>query len=200
MVGPVWITTKPLLKEFFDGGDGNDLTTDIIVIPGGSAINAVGSKLNLGWAYLDAAPDAGLSLETILLHCHNSIKPTIQRLVILPEWLFSQIVNDNMEVRTSVAIDPQTGAADGGALFTYEAVSRGALFGFDIVENDYRGKWDGVQWTESENNKKTADATTMLIKHAFPGIEAVGLGGMTTRGFGRMKIVEQPSPAKKAGE
>ncbi|WP_421658971.1 RAMP superfamily CRISPR-associated protein [Leptothermofonsia sp. ETS-13] len=46
----------------------------------------------------------------------------IKRIVLVKDSLFSHIVNSNLEVRTSVAISPETGAAEEGALFTYEAL------------------------------------------------------------------------------
>ena len=53
-------------------------------------------------------------------------------LVIVPDSLISQIINSNLEVRTSVSIDPLTGAAKKGALFTSEAIPRGTAFYGDI--------------------------------------------------------------------
>ena len=50
-----------------------------------------------------------------------------KRLVLVDDGLFCQIVNSNLEVRTSVSIDPITGAAKEGALFTYEALPRASL-------------------------------------------------------------------------
>jgi CRISPR-associated protein Cmr4 len=46
---------------------------------------------------------------------------------------FGTLVNDNMEVRTLVSIDPETGAAKDTALFTYEAIPRGALLWFEVI-------------------------------------------------------------------
>jgi len=101
--------------------------------------------------------------------------------------LFSQIVNSNLEVRTSVAIDPNTGAAKDGALFTYEALPRATLLWCDVVEDDYRLE-----------NFPAEDEKAKILGHTRPlgvvkcGLELaqhLGVGGMGTRGFGRIKLM-----------
>ena len=66
------------------------------------------------------------------------------RIVLTTQRLFSQIVNSNLEVRTSVSIDPKTGAAESGALFTYEAIPRTTWLWSDVVEDNYRTNGDGT--------------------------------------------------------
>jgi CRISPR-associated protein Cmr4 len=51
-----------------------------------------------------------------------------ERLVVVHDNIFPAIVNSNLETRTSVSIDFETGAAAEGRLFTYEATPRGTLF------------------------------------------------------------------------
>jgi CRISPR-associated protein Cmr4 len=189
MKGPVWVTTKPILHDILDITDGTDLTEEKIVIPNGSTVAPVNNMLNLGWIYLEAGNDPSLNIGML-----SGLPVGISAsLVVLPTWLFSHVVNDNMEVRTSVSIDPTTGAASDTALFTYEAVPRGAIFATSIVADDFAKLWPGVNW-----NGKTAITSpiTMIKDHAFPGIASVGLGGMTTRGFGRMDFVERNGTAQ----
>src|SRR5439155_16501871 len=64
------------------------------------------------------------------------------RIVLVTPKLFSQIVNSNLEVRTSDSISPQTGAAESGALFTYEAIPRAAWLWCDVIEDDYKVNGD----------------------------------------------------------
>lgn len=65
-------------------------------------------------------------------------EPVKNRIVLVPDNLFSQILNSNLEVRTSVSINPETGAAEEGALFTYEAIPRSSFLWFDVVVDDFR--------------------------------------------------------------
>lgn len=98
----------------------------------------------------------------------------LKRIVIVSDKLFSHIVNDNLEVRTSVRIDPETGTAAEGALFTYEAIPRGTILGFEMVIDIDTRKGDDVK------------SIVNLIKETFPYLKLLGLGGMGTRGFGRV--------------
>ncbi|MFN3528040.1 MAG: type III-B CRISPR module RAMP protein Cmr4, partial [Candidatus Altarchaeaceae archaeon] len=130
-IGPVWITCPSILKEF---GIDENISNDEIK----TSINK--EKLNLGWIYLKKEGDFNASrlydnlkkggeLEEI----PNEFKQIEQRIVLVSDKLFSQIVNSNLEVRTSVAIDPTTGAAEEGALYTYEAIPRATMFWFNLV-------------------------------------------------------------------
>ncbi len=186
LCGPVWLTTKPRLKSFFALSDGCDDSGENWLLPEGSIIDSPleRRKLNLGWILLE--PGTGVVPTVAEFENAGLEKKYAERVIIVSEWLFSHLVNDNMEVRTSVVIDPETGAASSQGLFTYEAVVHSAIFGFEIIENDYRCQWPEIRWPENFSAPPTA--TAMLRQYAFPGIEQVGLGGMTTRGFGRLKI------------
>ena len=75
--------------------------------------------------------------------------PIRNRVVLVSDGLFSQIVNSNLEVRTSVAINPETGAAEEGALFTYEAIPRATVLWMDVVVSDYQGAFPNKErWQE----------------------------------------------------
>ncbi len=192
--GPIWITTKPRLKDFLNLGDGLDDGGETWLEPeGGKVISPFPEgRLNLGWLLLDRGEGRVPAVAELVQA--GLEERFAERAVIVSEWLFSNLVNNNMEVRTSVVIDPETGAASSQGLFTYEAVVRNAVFGFDIIENDYRGGWSETLWPEGFAAPKTA--TAMLELFSFPGIEQVGLGGMTTRGFGRLQI----DPLRVGGE
>lgn len=185
LVGPVWLTTAPRLRELLGIGDGTDDCDETYRLADGATLkNPLNDRLNFGWALLEKAPDPGPDVESLvsagLERAHAS------RVVVVSEWVFSHLVNDNMEVRTSVVIDPETGAAMSKGLFTYEAVARGAVFVFSLTEHDHANRWASVQWNGEAEKPETARA--MLETHAFGGLAAVGLGGMTTRGFGRLRV------------
>lgn len=118
------------------------------------------------------------------------------RLMVVSDNKFRTLVQKNLEQRTSVAIDPETGAAKDGALFTFEAVPKNAVFRFQINMNDYKKEKSPFKnnsyvnelkdWAEDKNEFKPID----LISLSFNGLEKFGMGGMNTRGFGRIKIVK----------
>ncbi len=99
--------------------------------------------------------------------------------------MFSILVNDNMEVRTSVSIDPMTGSAISGGLYTYESIPRFTIFHHSI--------WFEKELPKPETNEpnKAKVDIQKLVKDSFQLIEGIGLGGMTTRGMGRLKQYEE---------
>ena len=145
--------------------------------------------LNLGWLLLDIAGSAAVTPPSGAIGAEKqSIWETIaERIVLVEPKLFGQIVNSNLEVRTSVSIDPETGAAESGKLFTYEAIPRAAWLWLDVVEDDYR-----PQKFPRDNEKAKALAHTRPLDVVHEGlklIEHLGVGGMGTRGFGRVRLV-----------
>ena len=186
MAGPVWVTTRARLE-----GAGFSATAPELA-RGEFATTLAGwaKPLNVGWLLLDrkagevkvAAPAKAGSMA--------GWEDLAKRLVFVDEGMFSQVVNSNLEVRTSVSIDPTTGAAADKALFTYEALPRAALLWCDVVEDDYRtgikpwpvsqtftGKALGESWGRSLH---VVEAGLELAQH-------LGIGGMGTRGIGRIK-------------
>lgn len=209
MAGPVWVTSPSTLADF---GISENVSND-------KARMASGLKefknLNLGWLMVEKEND--LAIEGIPADLPSTVK---DRIVLVSDKLFSQIVNSNLEVRTSVSIDPKTGAAADKALFTYEAIPRAAFLWMDLIVDDYRyGElWqnDGVVLKYKEEQNKTNNDTQKneplypdpkqpeqpLMENNRPkgwrspadvvtaGIEwaeHLGIGGMGTRGFGRIR-------------
>jgi CRISPR-associated protein Cmr4 len=108
--------------------------------------------------------------------------------VLVSDKLFSQIVNSNLEVRTSVSIDPRTGAAAEGALFTYEALPRATWLWLDVVEDDYRNGFPASDPKAQQfQHKRPLD----VVRAGLELAEYLGIGGMGTRGFGRVKLMAQ---------
>jgi len=175
--GTVWITTKELLEYWFDERKG----IEKVKIPdeiGNEAIAIKGidtnKPLNLGWLLLEVnEPEKG---EEITLP--QDIGNWVKRIVVVSDKLFSHIVNDNLEVRTSVRIDTETGTAAEGALFTYEAIPRGTVFGFEIVADNALANQRGID----------PHVVDKIISAVFPYLRNLGIGGMGTRGFGRLEI------------
>ena len=173
--GTVWVTTKELSEYWL--GDIKDIQEEKIIIPDEVEdkvyiIKGINSEvLNLGWLLLETK-NITKGKEIIL---PSELKDFLKRIAIVSDKLFTHIVNDNLEVRTSVRIDTTTGTAAEGALFTYEAIPRGTVFGFEMVIDTRR---EDVNDIES------------LIKATFPYLRLLGIGGLGTRGFGRVEIFE----------
>ncbi|HLV09212.1 MAG TPA: RAMP superfamily CRISPR-associated protein, partial [Halanaerobiales bacterium] len=126
-------------------------------------------KINLGWIMFDI-----ISKSDIEINLPDKLQDKIKRIAIVSDYIFSQLANDNLEVRTSVKIDYQTGAAEPGGLFTYEAIPRGSVFGFELMIDERRQE-DSVNLNP-------------ILKGAFDYIKLLGIGGMGTRGFGRVSF------------
>ncbi|WP_068540661.1 RAMP superfamily CRISPR-associated protein [Thermodesulfatator autotrophicus] len=242
MVGPVWVTSPGVLE---DAGLGNNFT----VSPDKAKWDGNGElptdkPINLGWLMVERE-DNFPSIQW-----PDEIPAQIRnRVVLVSDKLFSQIVNSNLEVRTSVAINPETGAAEEHALFTYEAIPRATVLWFDVVLDDFRNsfpstakltEWEQVLdnggedekkrllkkrkvWPEKEEQDKVEEAISRakswiaeekysengetkwkwtkmgcqngnetilcLINSALEWAEHLGIGGMGTRGFGRIKKI-----------
>jgi len=200
MAGPVWVSTEDRVREAW-GQNGVNLPqdaepTDDTVI---TSMNW-DKELNLGWLLFTATKGLTITPPKDIAEW-----PAISgRIVLVTPKLFSQIVNSNLEVRTSVSINPETGAAESGALFTYEAIPRTTWLWSDVIEDDYRKNNGGYPFpidkqfnneTKIENagedfpNKENWNRPLDVVSAGMQLIEYLGIGGMGTRGFGRMRLV-----------
>jgi len=146
-------------------------------------------KLNLGFMLFDAAAfDTSDIIGDLTRNVplNGWIKLIGNNIAIIGDKHFSQLVNASLEVRTSVSIKPETGAAEGGALFTYEAIPRGTIFKFDVIvanpaffKAPATGSAPGI----------TPENVHQTIDNGLGYMAMLGIGGMNTRGMGRMAIV-----------
>ncbi len=242
MIGPVWVSTPQRLRDFVFPVSGAEPSAT----PGAESFATTataGELLNLGWLMLRAESGATVTppAETDWA-ASKEWESIANRIVLAPETLFSQLVNANLEVRTSVSINPETGAAHKGALFTYEAIPRGALLIFDAVQDDYRrggndeqhrhgdcrqpdavqddyrrggnpwpvsravkkvnGQWENdpdrplypdasnaSQPCQEDGQDKAWRSPADVVQGGLEWAAALGVGGMSTRGFGRFKAI-----------
>ena len=180
MIGPVWVTCKMVLK---------DAGIDNVPLPAkGQFITNLDTPenlLNFGWLLLERAKDKTINSQNWNL---NGIPEDItNRIALVSDDLFPQIVNSNLEVRTSVAIDPERGAAEEGALFTYEAIPRGTVFWFDVVYQNPR--FYQINQINGCNNGDLKKCIIETVESGLSLFEYLGVGGMSSRGFGRLKIL-----------
>jgi CRISPR-associated protein Cmr4 len=118
-------------------------------------------------------------------------QPIRDRAVLLSEGLFAWVVAANLETRTSISIDPETGAAEEGALFTFEAVPRATVFRFEAVFQDGRTFRIGNESLRKEKGGDSVDAPWVRdnVEKGLGLLESLGVGGMTTRGMGRLRVL-----------
>jgi len=188
LVGTVWVTS-PMALEGLGLNSEFKLKDDDRFYPLGEYVKNI-EKLNFGWLMLLRGEGEG-SLEKIKDEGFKSIPAIIrQRAVLVSDKLFPKIVDSNLEVRTSVSIDPATGTAEEGALFTYEAIPRGTVLRFDVIYNSgkyFRIKGEalktedkediGIQWVKTQ------------VEKGLKLFEILGIGGMGTRGMGRIRVL-----------
>jgi len=257
LAGPVWVTSPSTLADF--GIKGHQVNEN--KAKWNSALTQQ-NRLNLGWLMLDVAPSATFTPPEVWKNDPHWTAVQ-KRIVLVSDSLFSHIVNSNLEVRTSVSIDPRTGAAADKALFTYEALPRATWLWLDVVEDDYRRdfptkekleKWEQdlkqngdeaakllkrwLLWKESDASKQKEEARKKasqwvdddlgryrkaeslpstkqgwqkqhqnqqntkqedsregpidVVRAGLELAEYLGIGGMGTRGFGRIRIVGNP--------
>jgi len=178
MIGPVWITCPSILKDAF--GEEIKVSPDKIK----TTFDCPDNKLNLGWLYLEKEEELKIDADKL-----KPIPKEIQeKLVLVSNEIFSHIVNSNLEVRTSVAIDPETGAAEERALFTYEAIPRATIFYFDVMYLN-PDLYDAKILKDNKLEKISIDEIKETIKQGLKLFEMLGIGGMGTRGFGRIRIL-----------
>jgi CRISPR-associated protein Cmr4 len=187
-LGPQWITCPMALRqtgiaEFSELGDLPE--QQVVYRKAGDA--AAQPSLNLGWLLLpvktDWQPLSEIAQKIEALGIPGYI---ISRLGVVSDKLFTHIVNSNLEVRTSVAIDPATGAAEEGALFTYEALPRGTVLFWEVTcrnPKHFKINQDDVQAVDSP--EKVRDVVTDA--HSY--LEHLGIGGMGSRGMGRLRVL-----------
>jgi CRISPR-associated protein Cmr4 len=186
LIGPVWVSTVERLED--SGFSVHNLpstwNTDTVALTWNRT-----DPLNLGWLMFGVAGTVTVTAPQNW-QSEKRWQAIKDKIILVKDALFSQVVNSNLEVRTSVAIDPETGAAEEGALFTYEAIPRAAFLTNEVVLDDYREAFPtiakvptgGDSWNDSLD----------VVKAGFRMIEWLGVGGMGTRGFGRMAMVGDP--------
>src|SRR6266568_291142 len=158
MAGPVWVSTKEIIQEVWgkDSVGRSPNAQQEVVATSKTVITSLKDWnkdiLNLGWLLFTCEKGLQINPRLAAAQGGSSQEPEqpsewtaiANRIVLVDTKLFSQIVNSNLEVRTSVSIDPKTGAAAKQALFTYEAIPRATWLYCDVIEDNYRRDKNGA--------------------------------------------------------
>jgi CRISPR-associated protein Cmr4 len=177
--GPIWITSQSRL-DMLDGmvrpaSSAGDAKPEVYTsMPERSAI-VLGRRISSSVGALTIT----FPKDSVLFRPLAAILGE-KRLAMVDDGLFSKLVNENLEVRTSVAIDPFTGTAAPGALFRYEALPRASLLLGSVAVEDDSTKWPHTQEAGWETPEKVLD-------HGLAPLSVTGLGRMGSRGFGRVR-------------
>jgi CRISPR-associated protein Cmr4 len=196
--GPLWVTCPTALQAVGVEADG---ATDDAVYRGQDG----GRPLNLGWLLLPVRSFSGWQQVQSRLTSLGVPDKICRRLGIVPDKLFAHVVNSNLEVRTSVAIDPATGAAEERALFTYEALPRATVLAWEVTcknPEHFRVGSSEVAF-KGDGQQVTLEDVRGVVEDAHPYLEHLGIGGMGTRGMGRLEVLgkeQGPSPEPAEGE
>ena len=83
------------------------------------------------------------------------------------------------------SINPGTGAAEDGALFTYEAIPRGAVLVWDVTCRDRRHFREGRSAPTVTGTQQVHE----VVANAHPLLAALGIGSMGTPGMGRLEVL-----------
>jgi len=192
VAGPVWVSTPQRLREAGFGNVQPESVPDEQIYPTWNHPN----RLNLGWLMFVVAGQATVTPPT---NWSGDSRWTAvkERIALVSDGIFSHIVNSNLEVRTSVSIDPRTGAAAEGALFTYEALPRATFLTAEVVLDEYQAENRPRPFPVEKTNmgRSLSDAwqgPLDVVKAGLKMMEFLGIGGMGTRGFGRIQIVGNP--------
>lgn len=212
--GPYWVTCPMTLRLVEPGV--TDVGEDAVYLgstqqteqqaaqqPGQSqqlVRQASNNKLNLGWLFLEVRPYPEFDEVAKKLKSLQVPDYIVGRIALLPDPLFIHVVNSNLEVRTSVSINPETGAAEEGALFSYEALPRATVLVWEVITKNpkhFKVRGKDVDVVLGNEKMDSPDKVYQVVKKAHPYLKFLGIGGMGTRGMGRLRVLD--SEDKEAG-
>lgn len=203
--GPVWVTAPLALRPLDAMPDSPDLPDTEAIYR--SSDSSKSQTLNLGWLLLEVKNNWQDKDSVINALSDLGIPDYIKnRVAVVSDKLFPHIVNSNLEVRTSVAINPATGAADDGALFTYEALPRGTVLYWEVTCRNpahfrLSGQKIGFNGIKDGKTKEAAiDDVCDVVTSAYPYLEHLGIGGMGTRGMGRLRVLNGKNSVNQPGD
>jgi CRISPR-associated protein Cmr4 len=196
--GPMWVTSPMALERIGEKASVEEGFVQVI------SKEKPEGNLNLGWLLLKVQDASEGSVLSKLPNSLGLPQYMHDRLALVSDSLFPHIVNSNLEVRTSVSIDPATGAAQEKALFSYEALPRSTVLVWEVIAKNPRFFKIGDKEIQLDGHTDPArqgpERVLEVVKKAHPYLEHLGVGGMGTRGMGRIKVIEPTGgPSAQAG-
>ena len=183
--GPHWVTCPMALRQV--GLEVTDVTENVVYLE-----NTSEAKLNLGWLFLETKRCDQLNEVKQKLKDLKVPDSIVKSVALLPDSLFIHVVNGNLEVRTSVSINPETGAAEERALFSYEALPRTTVLVWEIITKSpkhFKVGGKDVDVTLENGKMDSPDGVHQVAQKAHLYLEYLGIGGMGTRGMGRLRVL-----------
>lgn len=187
--GPLWLTS-PGAVRLIEQEIGDTTAENVVYRHGASQ-----KPLNLGWLMLQVKGLGSWAQVKEAIRAIGVPNYILERMGIVPDKLFTHVVNSNLEVRTSVSIDPRTGAAEERALFTYEALPRATVLHWDVTcrnPGHFRIGGSGLSVVTTPEDVHGV----VEVAHAY--LEHLGIGGMGTRGMGRLRVLGGSNGAAQA--
>lgn len=192
--GPRWVTCPMALRGA--GAEVSGVAEDALYREQDSQ-----QPLNLGWLLLPVKTLSDWQSVRQALQGLGVPGEILQGLGVLPDKLFGHVVNSNLEVRTSVAIDPATGAAEERALFTYEALPRTTVLFWEVTAKNPGHFTIGASPVAFNNGgAATIEDVYNVVAEGHPYLEHLGIGGMGTRGMGRLRVLAKQNPDQQETE
>jgi len=105
-----------------------------------------------------------------------------ERLAIVSDNVFTDLVNYAVEVRTRIKIDQTTGTASSGALFTVEMVPSESIFYSLVFADDPK-----IKNNSNDNSNDDANGVINKIKNLIDN-KVIQVGGDETIGLGFVKV------------
>ncbi len=192
--GPCWVTSPMALEAA-------GVKVSVVVEDALYRARDNQQPLNLGWLLLPVKILSDCQSVRGKLQTLGVPDNILQSLGIVSNKLFSHVVNSNLEVRTSVAIDPATGAAQEPALFSYEALPRTTVLFWEVTTKNPRNFTIGSSPVAFNNDQPATiqDIYNVVVK-AHPYLEYLGIGGMGTRGMGRLRVLTAPAAGQATAQ
>lgn len=182
--GPLWVTCPTALRVVKGLSDFPDVNEDAIFRQSNSR-----QPLNLGWLVLPVKEKPTDWPEFTRALLDVGVPDFVpDKLGVVSDKLFGHVVNSNLEVRSSVSIDPATGTAEEGALFTYEALPRGTVLFWEVT---CRNPGHFKITNADVGAVKAPPDVNAVISKSHPYLEHLGIGGMGTRGMGRLRVLKR---------
>lgn len=199
--GPMWLSTLTRLRDagiLAAPGDSDmpDIEAGRVLISGDLDTTHLLSRLaaQLNWTH----GARSLPAPRLSPHIIHKLGDIGNRLIVLDEDSFAQLAKVYVNTSASIGVDSRSDTARRGALYSLEAVGKGAVFCFSVLYLDpsYRGVSSFISDRGSTlvEFPPTIMGLTAIVWAGLKRFEVFGIGGRRSRGFGRLRVLESHDP------